>query len=150
MKKKLLIFVMLLSLGMLGFCAVPSFPQGAADSGQPAEEKKRGKLIRLLMVQDESKVDALLTKAKSDGKINDLQTTNIKNIWVKHHAQFAQGSPLARLLQTQDIIKVKAALDKAAGNKRITQQQADRAMELWQKMHNEYLIKLPFCAKNHV
>jgi cell wall assembly regulator SMI1 len=142
MNKKLLIFgMLLLSFGMLGICTVPSFPQGAADSGQPADEKKRGKLIRLLMVQDESKVDALLAKAKSEGKITVQQTANIKNIWVKHHAQFAQGSPLGRLLQVQDIIKVKAALDKAAGNKRITQQQADRAMELWQKMHNEYLIK---------
>ena len=141
MKKKLLIFSMLLSLGMLGFCAVPSFPQSAADSGRPAEGKKRGKLIRLLTVQDEAKVDALLAKAKADGKINDLQTTNIKNIWTKHHAQFAQGSPLARLLQVQDIIKVKAVLDKAVGNKRITQQQADRAMDLWQKMHNEYIVK---------
>ena len=142
MNKKLLIFgMLLLSLGMLGFCVVPSFPQGAADSSQSPEGKKRGKLIRLLMVQDESKVDAFLVKAKNDGKITAQQIANIKNIWTNHHAQFAQGSPLARLLQVQDIIKVKAALDKAVGNKRITQQQADRAMDLWQKMHNEFIVK---------
>jgi hypothetical protein len=142
MKKNLLIFsMMLLSFGMPGFWAVPSFPEGAADSGQSPEGKKRGKLVRLLMVQDESKVDAFLAKAKAEGKITVQQTANIKNIWANHHAQFAQGAPLARLLQAQDIVKVQSYLNKAVNNNKITQQQADRAMDLWQKMHNEYIVK---------
>jgi hypothetical protein len=142
MKKKLVIFgMLLLSLGMLGFCALPSFPPGAADSDRPQERKKRGKLVRLLMIQDESKVDAFLAKAKGDGKITDQQAANIKNIWKNRHAQFAQGSPLARLLQAQDIVKVQDYLKKAVSAHKITQQQAERAMDLWQKVHNEYIVK---------
>lgn len=140
-KKDLILSVLLLSLGMPVFGAVPSFPTGAADSGQSPEGKQGGKLVRLLMVQDESKVDAFLSKAKSDGKITVQQTANIKNIWINHHAQFAQGSPLARLLQAQDIAKVQAYLSKAVSGHKITQQQADKAMDIWQKAHNEYIVK---------
>jgi hypothetical protein len=142
MKKKLLILgMLLLSLGMPGFCAVPSFPQGAADSGQSPEVKNRGKMVRLLMIQDESKVDTFLAKVKGDGKITDRQAVNIKNIWKNRHAQFAQGAPLARLLQVQDVIKVQEFLNKAVISNKITRQQADRAMDLWQKVHKEYIVK---------
>jgi len=137
MKKKLLIFVVLiLSLGMLGIYVVPPSGDDAFNSGRSPQGKRREKLVRLLMVQDESKVDAFLAKAKGDGKITDQQAANIKNIWTNHHGQFAQGSPIMRLLQTQDVTKVQAALDKAVGANKITQQQAERPMDLWQKLHH--------------
>jgi hypothetical protein len=141
MKKKLpMRAVLMLSLGLPGICVIAG-PGGATGADNAPNGKRRGQLIRLLTVKDEAKVDALLAKAKGEGKITDPQAVNIKRIWTNHHAQFRPGSPVMRLLQAQDVIKVKAALDKAVSNKRITQQQADRAMDLWQKLHNEYLIK---------
>ncbi len=141
MKRKLqMLAVLMLSLGLPGICVMAG-PGGAAGADNSPNGKRRGKLIRLLTVQEEAKVDALLAKAKNDGKITDQQVANIKKIWTNHHAQFKPGSPVMRLLQAQDVIKVKAALDKAIGSGRINRQQADRAMDLWQKLHNEYLIK---------
>jgi len=141
MKKKLqALAVLMLCLGLPGIYVMAG-PGGAAGADNSPNGKRRGRLIRLLTVQEEAKVDAMLAKVKGEGKITDQQVTNIKKIWTNHHAQFAPGSPTMRLLQVQDVIKVKATLDKAVSNKRITQQQADRAMDLWQKLHNEYLIK---------
>ena len=141
MKKKLrMLAVLMLTLGLPGVCMTAG-PGGAAGADNSLQGKKRGQLIRLLTVQEEAKVGAMLAKAKGEHKITDQQAANIKRIWTNHHAQFSPGSPVMRLLQVQDVIKVKAALDKAVSNKRITQQQMDRAMDLWQKLHNEYLIK---------
>ena len=142
MKKKFIVFgVLLLALIILGVWAVPTFAEGASTPDQSTQNTQQGKkigiLVRLLMVQDESKVDAFLAKAEAAGKITADQVTTIKQIWTNHHEQFKRGSALIRLLQVKDGDKVQAALDKAVGKQKITQQQADNVLKLWQKLHNK-------------
>ena len=140
MKKKFVILaVLLLTLVILGVWAVPALAadaSGAARSKQnTAQGQKIGILVRLMLVQDESKVDAFLAKAEDAGKITAVQVTTIKQLWTDHHTQFKKGSVLIRLLQAKDVTKVQTVLDKAVGAKKITQQQADKVLALWNNLH---------------
>ena len=138
-RKFIVIGVLLLALIILGVWAVPAFAAGASNPDQSTQNTPQGKkigiLVRLLMVQDENKVDAFLAKAEQAGKISADQVTTIKQIWTNHHEQFKRGSVLIRLLQVKDSDKVQAFLEKAVGNHKITQQQADNVLKLWQKLH---------------
>ena len=138
-RKFIVIGVLLLALIILGVWAVPAFAAGASNPDQSTQNTPQGKkigiLVRLLMVQDENKVDAFLAKAEQAGKISADQVTTIKQIWTNHHEQFKRGSVLIRLLQVKDGDKVQAFLEKAVGNHKITQQQADNVLKLWQKLH---------------
>ena len=87
MKKKCLIFgVLLLALMMLGVWAVPVFAATASNSNQSTQNSQQVNKIRildrLLMVQDESKIDTFLTQAKDAGKITAQQVITIK----EHHS----------------------------------------------------------------
>ena len=142
MKKKFIVIgVLLLALIIVGVWAVPAFAAGAANPNQSTQNTPQGKkigiLVRLLMVQDEKKVEAFLARAETAGKITPAEHIRIKDIWTKHHEQFKRGSVLIRLLQVKDGDKVQALLEKAVGNQKITQQQADNILKLWQKLHNK-------------
>jgi len=139
MKKKILIIgVVLIALVVLTVWAVPTF---AADpdpttSGTLTAGKVRI-LARLLLVQDEGKVDAYIAKAQSAGKITEEQATKIKEFWTNHHQQFTKKVVLTRLLWAKDGTKVQAFLDKAAASGKITQEQAGNAMDLWNKINSK-------------
>ena len=142
MKKKLLIIgVLLLALAVVGVWAVPVFADGASNSNQSTQNtqqvNKTRILVRLLMIQDESKVDAFLAQAKNTGKITVEQVTAIKEIWTNHHEQFKQGSALVRLLQANNGTNVRIVLGKAVVAGKINKDQAKKIMTLWQKLHNK-------------
>ena len=141
MKKKFIVIgVLLLALIILGVWAVPAFAAGASTPDQSTQNtqqiNKARILLRLLVVQDESKVDAFLARAEKAGKITPAQHVRIKEIWTNHHEQFKRGSTLIRLLQVKDGDKVQAFLKTAVSNQKISQQQADNIWKLWQKLHN--------------
>ena len=142
MKKKFIVIgVLLLALMILGVWAVPTFAAGASTTDQSTQNnpqaKRIGILVRLLMVQDEKKVDAFLARAEAAGKITQDQKTRIKEIWTSHHEQFKRGSALLRLLRVKDGDIVQTFLTNAVGNQKITQKQADNVLKLWQKLHNQ-------------
>lgn len=142
MKRKFLILgVLLLALVIVGVWAVPALADGVSGVTQSTQNtpqaKKIGILVRLMLVQDESKVDVFLAKAEAAGKITAGQSAAIKQLWTDHHTQFKKGSILVRLLQAKDVAKVQAVLDKAVSAKKITQDQADKVLALWNNLHNK-------------
>jgi hypothetical protein len=63
-------------------------PGSTQQPAQSTEQFARGKLLaRLLMVQDEAKVDAFLANAVSSGKLNEDQAAKIKGLWVNRHGK---------------------------------------------------------------
>jgi hypothetical protein len=142
MKKKFIVLgVLLLALVILGVWAVPAFAASAPASDPSTQTntqaKKIGILVRLMTIQDEAKVDALIAKAEAAGKITAEQAVTIKQAWTDHHTQFKPGSALVRVLQMKDVTKVQALLDKAVSNHKITQDQADKVLALWNNLHNK-------------
>jgi len=90
MMKKIMVFAIILLVSLV--LLVNTLPVLADDSGstqQPAQSTDqfaKGKfLARLLMVQDEAKVDAFLANAVSSGKLNEDQAAKIKELWVNRH-----------------------------------------------------------------
>jgi hypothetical protein len=81
---------------------------------------KPGALIRLLLVQDQTRAFAYVQQAEDAGKLTADQATAIDNFWVAHHKQFACNFVLRRLLRAQNESNVKAYLDKAVANNKIT------------------------------
>ena len=96
---------------------MPVFAATASNSNQSTQNSQQVNkiriLVRLLMVQDESKIDTFLTQAKDAGKITAQQVITIKEIWTNHHEQFKQGSALVRLLQANNGTNVRIFLGKA-------------------------------------
>ena len=92
-------------------------------------------MVRLLMVQDESKVDALLKRAVDAKRLDEAQARKIKGLWMDHHSQFAAGKPLVRLLLIPNGARVQTLLGKAVDADKLEQPQADRIWHLWQAVH---------------
>jgi hypothetical protein len=98
-------------------------PVMAASSSPPTPlttitpANKPGALIRLLLVQDQTRAFSYVQQAEDAGKITADQATAIDNFWVAHHKQFAWNFVLRRLLRAQNESNVKAYLDKAVANK---------------------------------
>jgi hypothetical protein len=139
MKKKILIIgAVLLALVVLTIWAVPTFAAdpGPTTSGTLTAGKVRI-LARLLLVQDEAKVDVYIAKAQTAGKITEEQAAKIKEFWTNHHQQFTRKVVLTRLLWAKDGTKVQAFLDKAVASGKITQEQAGNAMNLWNKVNSK-------------
>ena len=142
MKKKFLIIgVLVLAVVVLGVWAVPALADGASGSAAAPQNNQQVNqariLVRLMVVQDEAKVDAFLAKVQAAGKITAAQVTAIKTMWTNHHAQFKPGSPLVRLLQVRDGAKVRLVLDKAVDAGKIDKAQAEKVFDLWQKVHGK-------------
>jgi uncharacterized protein YwbE len=142
MKKKFLIIgVLVLAVVILGVWAVPALADGASGSAPATQNTQQVNqariLVRLMVVQDEAKVDAFLAKVQAAGKITAAQVTAIKTMWTNHHAQFKPGSPLVRLLQVRDGAKVRLVLDKAVDAGKLDKTQAEKVFDLWQKVHGK-------------
>jgi hypothetical protein len=139
-KKKILIMtIAIITIIATLAIAVPVFADSNTTPTPPTQittANKPGALIRLLLVQDESKVDAYIATAVSDGKITSDQAVKIKDFWTAHHAQFAKNVVLKRLLSAQNESNVKAFLDKAVANGKITQDQANKIISVWEVLHS--------------
>ncbi|APV45356.1 hypothetical protein Dform_02047 [Dehalogenimonas formicexedens] len=142
MKKLIAIVSLVLTVGIFAGVAVPLY---AADPGgtAPATAQNIGKfgraamLARLLLVQDQAKVDQLLANAVANGKLTGDQAARIDDFWADHHAQFTKRVVLRNLLRVQDEGRLNEILSQAVTNGRITQEQADRITAAWEKIHNK-------------
>jgi hypothetical protein len=141
MSKKKIIIIAVSSLTLLALLlwAVPVF---AADSGAPSAQNlpQAGHvkvLLRLMLIQDEAKVDALLAQAQQAGKLTVDQAGKVKDFWTQHHAQFTKSAILQRLLKAADGTKVQQFLDKAVQSGKIKQEQADRIIKFWKVLHTK-------------
>ena len=120
--------------------AIPAFaaavsPVAVLTQNAPAPAKMKA-LYRLLLVQDEAKVDALIAKGVSSGKLTAEQGTRIKDFWVQHHAQFTKNVVLRRLLTAKDETRVQSFLDKAVQSGKIQKSQADKIIQMWETLHS--------------
>lgn len=140
MSKKKIIIITVASLTMIALFvwAVPvlAADSGAAQSAQTAPQLGKVKvLFRLLLVQDEAKVDALLAKAVDAGKLTTGQAVKVKEFWANHHAQFAKNVVLKRLLSAKDEAKVQEFLAKAVQAGKIKQEWANKIIQIWEMLH---------------
>ena len=141
MTKKKWLIIILAALVLIAALVI-SVPVLAADASPPPDPtqitpaNKPGALIRLLLVQDQTKAFAYVTKAEDAGKITADQATAIENFWTAHHKQFAWNFVLRRLLKAQNENNVKTYLDKAVTNNKITQDQENKVLAIWEIIHN--------------
>ncbi len=139
MRKKIaIIAAIVLAVAVIMVWAVPALA-AKTDTAQVTQSTQQGYkarvLLRLLLIQDESKVDALIAQAQTSGKITADQAVKIKDFWTAHHEQFTRKVVLTRLIWAQDGSKVQAFLDKAVTAGKLQQAQADKLMQLWQYLH---------------
>ena len=139
-KKKVLIIVMvaLVVIASLAF-AIPTLAAGGSPPPDPTQitpANKPGALIRLLLVQDQTKAFAYIAQAESAGKITEDQAVKIQDFWTAHHKQFAWNFVLRRLLRAQNENNVKTYLDKAVANGKINQTQENKIIQIWEILHN--------------
>jgi polyhydroxyalkanoate synthesis regulator phasin len=139
-KKKILIIVVAsLTLIALLITAVPVLAASSSPLTNPAQitpANKAGALIRLLLVQDETKVDAYIATAVSNGKLTADQAVKVKDFWTAHHKQFAWNFTLRRLLRAQNESNVKTFLDKVVTNGKMTPEQETKILQIWEVLHN--------------
>ncbi len=131
-----------LALVILTNICVPVFASNSSGAAQITAQgtqqiTKGGILARLLLIQDEAKVDAIIAKALAAGKINADQAAKIKAFWTNHHQQFTKRVVAKRLLRANDITKVQAFLDGAVAAGKITPQQEQNILALWNKLHSK-------------
>ncbi len=138
-RKIILIAVASLTLIALLVVAIPVFAADAGTSTNPTQITQVNKakiLARLLLVQNEAKVDAFIAKAVEANKLTAEQAVKLKAFWTEHHTQFLKNFVLRRLLTAQDESKVQAFLDKAVSAGKIQQAQADKIIQIWEILHN--------------
>lgn len=144
MKRKIAIVcgIVLVLAVITAVWAVPVFAADPSGSTPPASQgTQQGNriraVVRLLLVQDEAKVDSLIAQAKDAGKITDEQAVKIKQFWTDHHKQFTRKVIITRLLWANDGTKVQAFLDKGVASGKITSAQAEKLMTLWTSLHTK-------------
>ena len=141
MKKKTIIIVCgVLLAAVLAFGVIPVAAAAVnANQTTPAAQQahKEQMLKRLLAIQDEAKVDALLAQAVADKKITADQSAKIKDFWTAHHAQFIKTRIVERLLKVKDGTKLDAFLANAVSAGKITTDQADQIKALWTELHTK-------------
>jgi hypothetical protein len=141
MKRKFALFGgMFLALVVLVILVVPVFAGDGSDGAQPATQSDQGwqkirMLGRILLIQDEAKVDALI--ARAGDKLSAEQAARVKDVWTDHHQQFTKKVIVTRLLWAKDGAKVQAFLDEAVANGKINLVQSERIMTLWNKLHTQ-------------
>jgi hypothetical protein len=136
--KIIIIAVASLTLIALFVMAIPVVAADSVVSTNPAQLTQVNKakiLVRLLLVQNEAKVDAFIAKAVDANKLTESQATKLKDFWSEHHAHFLKNVILIRLLKTQDESKVQAFLDKAVMANKIQKVQADKIIQVWEILH---------------
>jgi hypothetical protein len=141
MSKRKIIIIAVASLTLIALLvtAIPVLAANSALSTDPAQITQVNKakvLARLLLVQDESKVDAFIAKALDAKKLSPDQATKLKDFWTAHHAQFLKNIVLMRLLTAQDESKVQAFLDKAVAGGKIQPEQENKIIQTWETLHH--------------
>lgn len=140
-REHLVIVISMILLVVTAVWAIPVYAFGGNNSGQSSQTTQQVHkiriLTRLLLIQDEAKVNAIIAKAENSGKISTEQAEKIKEFWTNHHTQFAKRAVLVRLLRANDESKVHEILNKAAVNGKITQTQVDNIIALWEKLHTK-------------
>jgi hypothetical protein len=141
MSKKKWLIILLVSLVVIAsmVLAVPALAAGSSPPPDPTQitpANKPGALIRLLLVQDQTKAFAYIAQAEAVGKITADQAVKIQDFWTAHHKQFAWNFVLRRLLKAQNENNVKTYLDKAVANNKITQTQETKIIQIWEILHN--------------
>jgi hypothetical protein len=139
MKKRLLLAggIVLAAVVLFAF-AVPALAQTREEAGTAQTQLRPGVkrvLARLLLVQNEARVDAVIAKAAESGKITGNQATRIKEFWTENHKSFTRQAVLTRLIWIKDGAKVDAFLDKAVSAGKMKQEQADKLMAFWNTVH---------------
>jgi hypothetical protein len=142
MKKLIVVISLVLAVGIFAGVAVPIFAADPAGSVPQTEQNMnrfgRGVLLaKLLLIQDQAKVDQLLATAVANNKLTADQAAKIEDFWADHHAQFTKRVVLRNLLRIQDEGKLTEILNQAVTNGKITQDQADRITAAWEKIHNK-------------
>jgi hypothetical protein len=139
-KKILVIAAVLLTLIASLAMAVPVLAAGNTTPPNPAQITQVNKakvLVRLLLVQDEAKVDAFIAGAVTSGKLTKDQAGDLKDFWTAHHQQFARNFILKRLLGAQDKAKVKTFLDNAVKAGKIQPAQETKILQVWDILHSK-------------
>ena len=141
MSKKKIFVVVLVALALIAtlVIAVPTVAASASPPANPTQltpANKAGALVRLLLIQDETKIDTYIANAVSAGKITADQAVKIKNFWTAHHKQFIWNFILRRLLTARDENNVKTFLDKAVTNGKMTQDKENKILQIWEILHN--------------
>jgi len=141
MSKKKWLIILLVSLVVIAsmVLAVPALAAGSSPPPDPTQitpANKPGALIRLLLVQDQTKAFAYIAQAEAAGKITADQAVKIQDFWTAHHKQFAWNFVLRHLLKAQNENNVKTYLDKAVANNKITQTQETKIIQIWEILHN--------------
>ena len=139
-KNKILIIVIAAVVVITSLAlAVPTLAAGGAPPPDPSQitpANKPGALIRLLLVQDQTKAFAYIAQAEAAGKITADQAVKLQDFWTAHHKQFAWNFVLRRLLKAQNESNVKTYLDKAVANGKISQTQENKIIQIWEILHN--------------
>ena len=142
MKKLIVIISLVLAVGIFAGVAVPIFAADPAGSVQTTNQNlnRPGRaflLAKLLLVQDQAKVDQLLATAVANNKLTADQAAKIETFWTNHHAKFTKRAVLGTLLRIQDEGQLTAKLNQAVANGKITQDQENKILAAWEKIHNK-------------
>jgi hypothetical protein len=137
-KKWLIIGLVVVALVAIFVVSVPVMAADASPPTPPAQitpANKPGAIIRLLLIQDQTKAFGYVEQAETAGKITSDQAIEIEQFWTLHHAQFAWNFVLRRLLRAQNESNVKTYLDKAVANGKITVDQENKVLAMWEVLH---------------
>jgi hypothetical protein len=126
--------VAVLALG-LGTISVAADPAAPLTSGTPTYHIRLGKVLRLLSIRDQAKLEDFLNNAVSSGKLTQEQATQVEQFWTAHHAQFQKRAAVGAVLRIQDEAKLKDLLNQGIASGKITQAQADKITAVWEKLH---------------
>jgi hypothetical protein len=142
MKKLIVIISLVLAVGIFAGVAVPIFAADPGGSVQATAQSmnKTGRaflLAKLLLVQDQAKVDQLLATAVSNSKLTADQAAKIETFWTNHHAKFTKRVVLGQLIKIQDEGQLNTLLNTALANGKITQDQANKIVAAWETIHNK-------------
>ena len=140
MKKTIIVIASgLIMSAVLLFGVLPvAAADGPATTAAVTQPAGKGQLLkRILSIQDQAKLEALIAKGEAAGKLTAEQAAKIEAFWSAHHVQFAKAKILQRVLGVKDEAKLKAFLDKAVSAKKITRDQAARIIAIWEAAHSK-------------
>jgi hypothetical protein len=143
MKRKIVLTSsIVLAIIVLAACAVPVFAAsdaaGTASTTQGDQVFNKARiLVRLLLIQDEAKVDKLIAAAVKADKLSDEQAGKLKAFWTRNHQQFISKVFIKRLLRMKDGAKVQGVLDNFVAAGKIKAEQGAKIMAQWNKLHSK-------------
>jgi polyhydroxyalkanoate synthesis regulator phasin len=142
MKRKIIAVSLIVAIAIFGIVAVPVFAADPAGSAPATEQGAnwfgRGCLLgKLLLIQDEARVDSLLAAAVTNGKLTTEQSDKIKTFWTERHGPFSKKVVLRGLIKIQDEARLQEILNQGITNGKITQDQANQIIAAWERIHKK-------------